>query len=54
MHHPIDGNPEDLNPSLLKEMEVTQEWSAAELPETKIPLWERLSQLVEVTGSQRL
>ena len=28
--------------------------AAAELPETKIPLWERLSQLVEVTGAQRL
>jgi hypothetical protein len=27
--------------------------AAAELSETKIPLWERLSQLVEVTGAQR-
>jgi hypothetical protein len=39
VHHPFDGNPEDLNPSLLKEMELTPERPAAELPETKIPLW---------------
>jgi hypothetical protein len=44
----------DLNPSLLEEMEVTPERPATELPETKIPLWVRLSQLVEVTGTQRL
>jgi hypothetical protein len=35
-------------------MELTQKRPATELPETKIPLWERLSQLVEVTGTQRL
>jgi hypothetical protein len=45
---------EDLNSSLLKEMELTPEWSAAELLGTKIPLWERLSQLVGVTGTRRL
>ena len=45
---------EDLNPSPLQELELTPEWSAAELPETKISLWERLGQLVEVTGAQRL
>jgi hypothetical protein len=54
MHHPIDGKPEDLNPSQLKETEVTPEWSSAELPETKVPLGERWSQLVEVTGTRRL
>jgi hypothetical protein len=51
VHHAVDSNPEDLNPSLVKELELTPEWSAAELSETKIPLWERLSQLVEVTGT---
>jgi hypothetical protein len=35
-------------------MELTPEWSVAELPKTKIPLWEPLGQLVEVTSSQRL
>ena len=54
MNHPVDGKLKDLNPSLLEELELTLEGSAAELPETKIPLWERLGQLVEVTGAQRL
>jgi hypothetical protein len=54
VNHAIDGNPEDLNPSQLEELDLAPERPAAELPETKIPLWERLSQLVEVTSTQRL
>jgi hypothetical protein len=50
----VDAKPKDLNPSPLEELELTPERSAADLPETKIPLRERLGQLVEVTGSQRL
>jgi hypothetical protein len=51
VNHTVDGNPEDLNPSQVEELEVTQELPAAQLPETKIPLWARLSQLVEVAGT---
>src|SRR5262249_9823784 len=52
---PVDGKPEDLNPSPLKEMEVPPERPAAELPETKVPpRGKRSRQLVEVTGAQRL
>jgi hypothetical protein len=54
VNHTVHAKLKDLNPSPLKEMEVTPDWPATELPETKIPLWERLSQLVEVTGTQRL
>jgi hypothetical protein len=54
VNHPVDGKPEDLNRSQLEKLEVTPEQPSAELPETKVPLWERLSQLVEVTGTQRL
>jgi hypothetical protein len=54
VNHAIDGNPEDLNPSQLEELDLAPEGPAAELPKTKIPLWERLSQLVEVTSAQRL
>jgi hypothetical protein len=45
---------EELNPSQLQERALTPESPAAELPETKIPLGERLGQLVEVTRAQRL
>jgi hypothetical protein len=51
---PVDDSPKDLNPSQLEELEVTPERPAAELPETKVPPVERLGQLVEVTGAQRL
>jgi hypothetical protein len=54
VNHPVDGNPEDLNPPQLEELELTLEGSAAELPETKVPPWERSGQFVEVTGAQRL
>jgi hypothetical protein len=50
----VDAKLKDLNASLLEEMELTSEWSTAELAATKIPLWERLGQFVEVTGAQRL
>jgi hypothetical protein len=50
----VDAEQKNLNPSQLEELELTPERSAADLPETKIPPWERISQLVEVTGSQRL
>jgi hypothetical protein len=35
--HPVGGNPEDLNPSQVEELELTPERAAAELPETKVP-----------------
>jgi hypothetical protein len=54
VNHPVDGKLKDLNPPELEELELTSEGSAAELPETKIPLGKRLGQLVEVTGAQRL
>jgi hypothetical protein len=54
VNHTVHAKQKDLNRSLLKELELTPEWSTAELPETKIPLRERLSQLVEVRGTQRL
>jgi hypothetical protein len=54
VNHPVDGNPEDLKPSPLEELEVTPERPAAELPETKVPLGKRSGQFVEVTGAQRL
>jgi hypothetical protein len=54
VNHAVDAKLKDLNPSQLEELDLAPEWSAAELPETKIPLRERLSEFVEVTGSQRL
>jgi hypothetical protein len=49
----VDAKQKDLNLSQLEELELTPEWSAAELPKTKIPLGEPLGQLVEVTSPQR-
>jgi hypothetical protein len=54
VHHPVDGRPEDLNPSQLEELEVTPERPAAELPKTKVPAGKRCGQFVEVMGVQRL
>jgi hypothetical protein len=54
VNHAIDGNPEDLNPSQLEELELTPERPAAELPETKVPPGKCSGQLVEVTGAQGL
>src|SRR5262245_35065641 len=54
VHHPVDGSPEDLNPSQLEELELTPERPAAELPETKVPAGKRCGQFVKVTGAQRL
>ena len=54
MNPAVAGCPKDLDPSELKELEFAPERPAAELPEAKIPPRERLGQLVEVTGAQRL
>jgi hypothetical protein len=54
VNHPVDGNPKDLNPSQLEELEMTPERPAAELLETKVPPGKRSRQFVEVTGAQRL
>jgi hypothetical protein len=54
VNHAVDAKLKDLHPSQLQELELAPERPAAELPETKIPLRERLSQLVEVTGAQGL
>jgi hypothetical protein len=54
VNHTVHAKLKDLNPSLLKEMEVTLERPAAELPKTKIPAGKRFGKFVEVIGAQRL
>ena len=54
MNHPVDGKLEDQCGFLLEKLELTPKWSAAELPETKVPAGKRCGQFVEVTGAQRL
>src|SRR5262249_20133597 len=54
VNHPVNGNPVDPNRSQLEGLELTPKRSAAELPDTKVPLGKRADQFVEVTGAQRL
>jgi hypothetical protein len=54
VNHPVDGKREDSCAFLLRKLELTPKWSAAELPETKVPAGKRCGQFVDVTAAQRL
>src|SRR5262245_12485607 len=51
---PIGGNPEDLYPPQLKDLELTLERPAAELLATQVPAGQGVGQFVEVLGPERV
>jgi hypothetical protein len=51
---PVGGNPKDLNPPQLKDLELTLERPTAQLPATQVPAGQGVGQFVEITGPQWL